>query len=396
MSKIKAKCTECGAIIEVDSGKQAEICPKCGNAIVTANAIANLNSSSSNGNQPDELSNLIDNYKAFVKLYSIDSSVLKPYAIGAQKRRAEAELQELYAQRDASAKNAEKWRNKHNSRVGTYNDAKFTAGVDSFFEKKTSQWVEKAHKEYDNAVDATREINSKISAKKSEISALQSERVSAERALFDNGAALYYNGQALAAAEEMCKKFPSHPAGYLYKADFYRREVEWRTKLFSRAIDAYASDTLMLQELKEGADEARRTDKIKAEIKKAETFMNATYSGAYGSMLAELKKYVGGTSTGTAARASSAASTSKSSSQTKKPSNRAGSSANSASRTKKTESTEEKIARYEAANRLKAKEEEKWRRKMKRRHFLIKLSVWAVILAGLAVGAYFLVKHFFL
>ena len=41
MSLVVAKCTQCGANIEVDPDKEAGICPNCGTAFITEKVIHN-------------------------------------------------------------------------------------------------------------------------------------------------------------------------------------------------------------------------------------------------------------------------------------------------------------------------------------------------------------------
>lgn len=43
MAKVPAKCTQCGANIEIDDGADAGVCPYCGTAFVTQKAINNYN-----------------------------------------------------------------------------------------------------------------------------------------------------------------------------------------------------------------------------------------------------------------------------------------------------------------------------------------------------------------
>lgn len=50
MGLIAAKCTECGANIEVDQTKKADVCPFCGCAYVTQDAIVNYNTTIINNN----------------------------------------------------------------------------------------------------------------------------------------------------------------------------------------------------------------------------------------------------------------------------------------------------------------------------------------------------------
>ncbi len=50
MGLIAAKCTECGANIEVDQTKKAGVCPFCGCAYVTQDAIVNYNTTIINNN----------------------------------------------------------------------------------------------------------------------------------------------------------------------------------------------------------------------------------------------------------------------------------------------------------------------------------------------------------
>ncbi|MGY3665393.1 MAG: hypothetical protein ACXAHE_16460 [Roseburia sp. 1XD42-69] len=43
MPLVAAKCTQCGANIEVDDSKEAGICKYCGTAFITEKAITNYN-----------------------------------------------------------------------------------------------------------------------------------------------------------------------------------------------------------------------------------------------------------------------------------------------------------------------------------------------------------------
>ena len=45
MPFVAAKCTQCGATIEVDDTKEAGICKYCGTAFITEKAINNYNNS---------------------------------------------------------------------------------------------------------------------------------------------------------------------------------------------------------------------------------------------------------------------------------------------------------------------------------------------------------------
>jgi hypothetical protein len=51
MALVAAKCTQCGANIEVDAGKDAGICPHCDTAFITQKAIVNYNTTIINQNK---------------------------------------------------------------------------------------------------------------------------------------------------------------------------------------------------------------------------------------------------------------------------------------------------------------------------------------------------------
>ena len=65
MSFVAAKCTQCGANIEVDDSKDAGTCRNCGTAYVTQKAIHNYNIS--NNLNVNTTGNTINIYKAEVK-----------------------------------------------------------------------------------------------------------------------------------------------------------------------------------------------------------------------------------------------------------------------------------------------------------------------------------------
>lgn len=48
MSLVAAKCTQCGANIQVDDSKEAGICPNCGTAFITEKTINNYVNNTSN------------------------------------------------------------------------------------------------------------------------------------------------------------------------------------------------------------------------------------------------------------------------------------------------------------------------------------------------------------
>ena len=50
MPIVPAKCTQCGSNLEIDSSKDAGICPYCGTAFITEKAINNYNSYVTNNN----------------------------------------------------------------------------------------------------------------------------------------------------------------------------------------------------------------------------------------------------------------------------------------------------------------------------------------------------------
>ena len=75
MSFVAAKCTQCGASIEVDDTKEAGICRSCGTAFITEKAINNYNTYVTNnvtkniyGTERVEIEELIANGKALIKL----------------------------------------------------------------------------------------------------------------------------------------------------------------------------------------------------------------------------------------------------------------------------------------------------------------------------------------
>lgn len=43
MPFVKAKCTNCGETLEVDSSREAAVCPSCGSAYIVENAVNNYN-----------------------------------------------------------------------------------------------------------------------------------------------------------------------------------------------------------------------------------------------------------------------------------------------------------------------------------------------------------------
>ena len=57
----KAKCTNCGANIEVDESKEAGICKYCGSAYITENAIKNYNTTITNTSN-NNANTIVNNY----------------------------------------------------------------------------------------------------------------------------------------------------------------------------------------------------------------------------------------------------------------------------------------------------------------------------------------------
>ena len=50
MALVEAKCTNCGAKLEVDNTNEAAICPSCGSAFVVEKAINNITNNVTNEN----------------------------------------------------------------------------------------------------------------------------------------------------------------------------------------------------------------------------------------------------------------------------------------------------------------------------------------------------------
>lgn len=77
MAMIAAKCTQCGANIQVDDTKEAGICESCGTAFVTEKAINNYNTYVTNNNNfsganinvtSDNLEQLVERAETFIRL----------------------------------------------------------------------------------------------------------------------------------------------------------------------------------------------------------------------------------------------------------------------------------------------------------------------------------------
>ena len=75
MNLVQAKCTNCGAVLEVDSKKDAAICPFCGSAYIVERAVANFYGNNTTHIVADTV-NIINN-----EVYKSEASV-NPRAIG--------------------------------------------------------------------------------------------------------------------------------------------------------------------------------------------------------------------------------------------------------------------------------------------------------------------------
>lgn len=300
-----------------------------------------------NGELPNELATLVGNYRAFVKLYDVDyNAVLKPYEIGAEIRREQEELEKLLAQYHAADDDAEKIREAYNKRVDTYNKSR--ADNDMFTLGISSSWAAKKQQAYKETAESALELGQAALDKKEKIDQLQKKWEKVHSALYQENGTLYYTKQALAVVDEMCKKFPSHPVGYLCKADYFKREMDWQNEMIGKAVDTYHSNKEMLAELRLAATQSKPTDRIKAEVKKAEKFLTDDNNDVYSAMIASLKK-----------------------------------SANAPS-------AEDKIASAQEAHRQSEEYVEQTMRKMRKRHRFIKFIIWTVLIVGGAIAAYFL------
>lgn len=72
MAQVKAKCTNCGTTLFVESMEEASICPQCGAAFIVKNAIDNFNYGSYGDN-----GQLQQNQQVIIPKKSISSAILK-------------------------------------------------------------------------------------------------------------------------------------------------------------------------------------------------------------------------------------------------------------------------------------------------------------------------------
>lgn len=290
----KAVCTECGAVIEIDGSKAATICPKCGNAIVTAQAIEKYKEGAAKGGTaPDGLSTLIENYTAYLKLYDINfQEALKPHFMGAEMLRMLKEVEQLIKQYEAAYANEVKQVKKHNRRVTVIKEADELTGLGRFFGKQAQKWIGKAKDSVNSAAGDTKKLEYAIEEKQKKIEALRDEQHKVEEEMHKNGGMLYYNTQASRVAEEICSKFPARPEGYICKADHAMHEVLWRIDMYKFAVANYPQDKELMEEIARVAAEDFKVDDIKAEIKKAEIFMKGSDDKACVSAIKKLKKFV--------------------------------------------------------------------------------------------------------
>lgn len=389
MSLVKAKCLKCEQIIEINGSEDAGICPKCGAAFVTEKVINNfktLKTGAQKSNLPSEFVELQEKYDAFVKLYNFNNSEYF-HLFTKEKDILESveKTNKLVNEHNEQVKNAQKWNKKYNSRVDNFNDKKYTAGADS--------WSEQLHRKYVNsAMDKYKEVGNDIDKLKSEINAekqvtarLKKEK---EQMLVDfKQNYLKYNNLAHAVVEEMCKKFPSNPISYLYAANWYAREIKINNNFLEFVNRVGCDYNLMLlinNQIKNHNFEA----KYNAEIEKSKKFMTEQIKSENSELI---KKLIGNKTENLpkTANNNSSAVTQKNISVKNTTKTGQNKKSSSTSNTKNTNLTKNSTKTSSNTKSKPKKQKISWF------NFSIKIIeflVGAGVLAGVAVGGYYLLK----
>ena len=293
MSIVKARCLKCNEEIDVERDEDAGICPKCGSAYVTEKAIKHYNDTAivktSVDPEYEALSGLAKKYNAFVKLYKTDyDSFLELYRLRAEIRRREDELGEAIDKHNKMVDDRESWRERYNSRVDDYNDAKYNAYEASVSKSVHKMFVDSAKKKHDSINDKIKDSREDVDKRSDELKDLvKEEKALSEKVYAKN---LEYNIKALAIVKAMCENYPANPLGYLYSADWYKREAERGKKTLKRIGETYDSQDRVYIEAEADAKVSELEQNAYDEYEKVEQFITDDFNIEYAALLAPLKK----------------------------------------------------------------------------------------------------------
>lgn len=381
MAIVKGKCLKCENIIDVDDSEDAGLCPECGAPFVTEKVVKNYAAANTSAakEKPQTAPALFPGfdalekkYNAFVALYKIDDSALMDlFRLRVRIREKEAELNLTIGEHNKLVKSSEKWVDRYNSRVEGFNNAKYTAGADSLSEKLHRKYVESAAKKHGDIGDDIKYAQKKVEKERQQID----ELVQKESELADkiDAECFEYSARAREIVEIMYAEYPDNPLTYLYAADYYRREVEWRKKFADFAASIYEDDSLFMTLVYEDfkIDEIER--KHKSELEKAEVFMTPELRTLYADKIKKLKGKKSGSSSSSGSRSGSSTRSS---------------SAGSKSKSTTTRSYTAKTSSAEAAAKSKKREE----RSIKRHMFLSKVVSTIIGIGVLVAVGFFVLK----
>ena len=293
MSIVKAKCLKCNEVIEVENTEDAGICPSCGSAYVTEKVIKNYNDGTVAQNPVKSrtylaLADLAEKYNAFVALYKVDnSSLLEVFRFRERIRDKEALVNKYVDDYNSAVKDEQRMVNRYNRRVDGFNDAKYTAGADSLSEKLHRKYVESALNKKSLVESDIKYSKKKVQEGNEELLRLVDEEKALAQKIFKEN--LHYNFMAKAVAEKMCNDYPSNPLGYLYLADWYKRESKWKKKFYEYARQIYEEDSVVITEFNREFNNENSDKCAQAELEKANTFMTDGFYPEYGDLVEKLK-----------------------------------------------------------------------------------------------------------
>ncbi|MCM1368352.1 MAG: MFS transporter [Roseburia sp.] len=293
MAIVEARCLKCKEIIDVDSDDDAGICPNCGAAYVTEKVIKNYRGAKAAKaavqSEFDGLSALAEKYNAYVALYKTDGEAfLELFKTRSELRKQHAELKRLADKHDDLIFEEEKWRDIYNSRASDFNKTSYYG--ESYREKLSETVHRKFVESAKNKHDATAK---KITSARVDFRNKQEEFEKRNEEGKELAAKVYtenyeYDKKALAVANTMCEKYPSNPLGYLFKADWYRRDIEHVNDIIKYVKSRCLNDADVVYEAERDMDDTA-TDKIKEELKNANTFITKEFCEQYADIVNSIK-----------------------------------------------------------------------------------------------------------
>ena len=290
MAIVSARCTSCGAGIQVDDAVDAGICPNCGTAFVTEKAINNNITNVTNNietaifRDSDTMEQLIEKYNAFIKLLHIDYQVVAPkYSIKGTIQKNIDYKDKLETLVEQYNNEVEMWLEKYNKKTEEYTAAQEAITVKYLKNEceKLRNKVTVSQTNLDKTIKQLNETNELIDEMQLKLNEAENKAQKALSTLFD----------LRDVVNNMLKLYPADVRSYLFGADYEKQAALAMLNLSEVVASNYANEIYTLNEFIKDYAPYENLNNFKNSITNLNKFLNDATRELYYESINELNKF---------------------------------------------------------------------------------------------------------